>query len=314
MTFSEGDLDQIVSSFNDAGLSGRVPIKYGHAEPDDSKPALGWVSRVWRAGKELFADIVDIPETVYSQIKRAAYKFVSIELLKGSSYNGKQYPYLLDAIALLGAAPPAVDGLGDLQSLTHKRQGDPATGTRLSFAWNDPEDDGGDDANEVTELRAKLAAAESARDAAQAERDSIKASSDAERLQFSAQRHRDDHLDTLEHAVRDFKITPAQRDQIVKLARLANPDEALKFSRAEVQSLIAIAGTSEVLERMGIGKSVAFSSTAALDARPAGSAVVDIALKMQAADKSIDLGVLLSRAMAAAPPGEAMAIMDATFE
>lgn len=126
-TFTEADLDGIVSAFNEAGKAGRVPLKFGHAEEDSEQPfreglpALGWVSKIWRQGKQLMADFTDIPSAVFESIRQGLYKFTSIELLKNAEYDGKRFPHLLDAVALLGAEPPAVDGLADLQRLALSR-------------------------------------------------------------------------------------------------------------------------------------------------------------------------------------------------
>lgn len=152
-TFTEADLDGIVQAFHEAGKAGRVPLKFGHGDSEDAQPfreglpALGWVSKIWRQGKQLMADFTDIPKAVYQAIKNANYKFTSIELLKNAEYDGKRFPHLLDAVALLGAEPPAVDGLSDLQRLVAARaiQGErvmftmkatdaPATTTQVTVA------------------------------------------------------------------------------------------------------------------------------------------------------------------------------------
>lgn len=121
-TFTEADLDGIVRAFGETGSAGRVPLKAGHddAQPlTEGQPALGWVTKLWRAGQDLFATFSDVPTIIYDAIRSGAYKFSSIELLKNVTKDGKKFPFVLDAIALLGADIPAVDGLQDLQRLTH---------------------------------------------------------------------------------------------------------------------------------------------------------------------------------------------------
>jgi hypothetical protein len=125
-TFTEDDLDKIVRAFDETGSAGRVPLKFGHSDTDqpfrEGLPALGWVTKLWRAGKDLMADFSHIPAEVYAAISNGLFRFTSIELLKNATKDGKKFPFVLDAVALLGAEPPAVDGLADLQRLTAARE------------------------------------------------------------------------------------------------------------------------------------------------------------------------------------------------
>jgi hypothetical protein len=127
--FTDEDLNGIVDTFNVLGLSGRVPLKFGHSGTDartnDGDPALGWIEKVYRKGSKLVADITDVPTVVYDAIKKGLYKFVSIELLKDLKAGTQTIPWVLDAVALLGATRPAVGHLKDLQALAMSR--------RLSF-------------------------------------------------------------------------------------------------------------------------------------------------------------------------------------
>lgn len=125
LTFTDEDLDAIVTAFDALGLSGRVPLKFGHNDSQpltDGQPALGWVSRVYRSGKKLLADFVDMPTSIYEMVRSGLYKFVSVELLKNVQAGTRTIPWVLDAVALLGADQPAVGTLKDLQSLTMARK------------------------------------------------------------------------------------------------------------------------------------------------------------------------------------------------
>lgn len=113
--FSEADLDAMVTSFDALGLTGRVPLKFGHDSPKpDGQPALGWVSRVWREGSKLLADFSSVPDKVMGLIRDKAYRFVSVELLKNVRAGTRNIPWVLDAVALLGADQPAVGILKEL--------------------------------------------------------------------------------------------------------------------------------------------------------------------------------------------------------
>ncbi len=105
--FTEQDIDKMLSMFSNEKsetTEGRkVPLTPGH--PNDNDPALGWVSRVWRDGKSMFAEFVDIIPEAIEAIKAKSFREVSIAL-SGST---------LRHVGLLGAVPPAVPGMGGFQ-------------------------------------------------------------------------------------------------------------------------------------------------------------------------------------------------------
>jgi len=135
-TFTEADLDAMVESFTELTMAGRVPLKFGHNEEQpftDGQPALGWVSRLWRDGEMLFADFTSMPRVVYDAVKAGLHKFVSVELLRDVAHGGREFPWVLSAVALLGADIPAVSGLKDLQALAMSRRGALRSGARVTF-------------------------------------------------------------------------------------------------------------------------------------------------------------------------------------
>lgn len=131
------DLDGIVAAFNALGLSGRVPLKFGHNDEQpitDGQPAIGWVERVYRKGDRLLSDWVDVPEVVARAIQKKLYKFVSVELLKNVRAGNRVIPWVLDAVALLGADQPAIGNLAELSALTaSRRRLRTVGGTRVTF-------------------------------------------------------------------------------------------------------------------------------------------------------------------------------------
>lgn len=112
--FDEDDLDDMVRSFNDEQLSGRLPVKLGHSAADN-EPARGWLSRVWREGDRLLATLTDVPDDIVDGIKSGAWRHVSVELMREvRTAAGRSYRWLLDGLALLGSARPAVSVLKPL--------------------------------------------------------------------------------------------------------------------------------------------------------------------------------------------------------
>lgn len=73
MVFTETDLDEVVGSYNPS--THEAPLIIGH-EQEDGTPALGWVQKVWRKGKELWGKIELTPKAE-KLIKDGVFKKVS---------------------------------------------------------------------------------------------------------------------------------------------------------------------------------------------------------------------------------------------
>jgi predicted nucleic acid-binding Zn-ribbon protein len=120
--YTEKDLDDIVSSFNDLKDKIKPYLKLGHGSDqkllrDDELPSAGWISNLKRNGKKLIADFVRIPKKIYEVLKRGAYSRISSELWWDIPIDGKTYRRVLKAVAILGGETPAVSNLNDILSL-----------------------------------------------------------------------------------------------------------------------------------------------------------------------------------------------------
>jgi hypothetical protein len=240
LTFTEADLDGIVQAFQELDSAGRVPLKLGHSDEQpitDGQPALGWVQRLWRQGRRLMADFTGLPSAVYNSIRNGLHKYVSIELLRDAEFQGKKYPAVLDAVALLGADIPAVANLDDLQRLAHTRS---ITGTRLAFSRDFalPEDQPAAEDPAIQKLRNQITQLSTQLDAVKAERDALK----AEREVFArkgadalAKAHSREIFKAFEDAVLSGRLTPAARDKLIKFKNLREPASCMKFSRDELE-------------------------------------------------------------------------------
>lgn len=118
--YVEADLDRMVTAFGQVGFE--PPIKLGHDESQplaksDGMPAIGWVTNLRRSGNLLYCDLKDLPRKVYDAIRRKNYKRVSAEVYWDYTCNGKKWPRVLKALALLGADVPAVTNLASLEAL-----------------------------------------------------------------------------------------------------------------------------------------------------------------------------------------------------
>ena len=75
---------------------------FGH--PKDSDPAFGWVHTLKREGGKFFARFARVPAQVKQLVEDGRYRYVSMSLTPDKKR--------LLHVGLLGAAAPAIDGLG----------------------------------------------------------------------------------------------------------------------------------------------------------------------------------------------------------
>lgn len=115
-TFTEADLDK-VAAYDPA--KHEAPMVIGH--PRDNAPAYGWVERVYREGGSLKADFKDVAPEFADLVEAGRFKKRSISLYPDGS---------LRHVGFLGAVPPALKGLKDVQF---------AEGEASTFEFEEPE-------------------------------------------------------------------------------------------------------------------------------------------------------------------------------
>lgn len=113
------DLDSMISAFEELKDGVRPFLKLGHTDKqklaqNSGLPALGWITNLYRQGEKLLADFDYIPEKVFTLIQNRAYRKVSCEVYFNAEVDGKKYPAILFAVALLGAETPGVMNLEDI--------------------------------------------------------------------------------------------------------------------------------------------------------------------------------------------------------
>jgi hypothetical protein len=118
-TVTAADLASAVAAAK-AGVIRSAPLKLGHQGPmRDAAPALGRVTnlRTTNNGNILVADFVDVPRAL-APVLAKAYGQRSVEaLIDYEAADGRRWPLVIEAVALLGAQLPAVDGLADVAAL-----------------------------------------------------------------------------------------------------------------------------------------------------------------------------------------------------
>lgn len=106
-SYSEADLDAVAADYKPTAHE--APLTVDH---EQTGPAFGWVSRVWREGESLLCDIKQVPAEMADMLRQGTWKKRSVELYR--KFQGTMRPYL-KAVSLLGAAAPHVKGMRDLQ-------------------------------------------------------------------------------------------------------------------------------------------------------------------------------------------------------
>lgn len=124
--YSEADLDSMVTAFDKVGF--KPTVKAGHADgQEDEKtarkifgaPALGYVSKLYRKGGKLLADITKVPRRFANLIKSGAYSRISSEVYWNFLDNDAKtkHPRVLKSVAFLGADVPAITNLREVEAL-----------------------------------------------------------------------------------------------------------------------------------------------------------------------------------------------------
>lgn len=98
--WSEADLDRIVQNYDPTRHE--APIVIGH--PKDNAPAFGWVAKLKREGKSLFAQYRQVAKDFVEAVRDGRYKKRSISIYPDGT---------LRHVGWLGAQPPAIKGLPD---------------------------------------------------------------------------------------------------------------------------------------------------------------------------------------------------------
>lgn len=275
MEFSQADLQSMVSAFESLREYLKAPLKFGHNDDQpmtDGQPALGWVDKLWVEGSKLMARFKDMPKIVYDAIKAKRYGKVSIELDIDVDHKGKNYPYVLSGVALLGADIPAVSVLKDLDYYM-SRNAAFSVGRRAVFsAIAGQLHQSGDSTmatleeltQKVADLTAQVASLTSEKVAFTAEKsamaDKIAKFEKAEQDRQAAERaeaiktKRAQITQMFERAVKANAITPAQRDMFSKIAKIDDDNAVLAIDVKDVEALAGLTGKNFAAEGAGNGQ------------------------------------------------------------
>lgn len=255
--FKMEDLNHMASAYSKFSAALRIPLKFGHNDEQamtDGQPALGWVHNVRVENEMLLGDFSDMPDIVYKAIKQKLYDSLSIELSLDVEYKGKEYPFVLTGVALLGADLPSVNTIKDLAQYIDDKDGKGFRASNtLSFS-NKPkvEDNSMNELEkalaEVSTLKTQFSALQSAQDDLVSKNTKL-ASENAELKADVESRKQDEAkakftsakkevVDNLELLVRGNIITPGQRDAFSAMIKDGDLDSvnSVKFTAETLSS------------------------------------------------------------------------------
>jgi phage I-like protein len=223
-TWTTADLDKAVSSYDPTKRE--APLVLGH--PKANGPAFGWIEKLRRTGDVLEAAFKQVPTTLKEAVSAGRYKHKSVSFYKDGSVRH---------VGLLGAAQPAVEGLGEI---TFNADED-------YFEYNQQEETD----MTIEELQRKLDAEKAAREAAEAKVSEFKekAETAATKIkevetenkklsddfsQAKATRAREAREARFDKLAGDAKVLPAEKDKIMAFAEhLGAESEEISFAESE---------------------------------------------------------------------------------
>jgi hypothetical protein len=319
--FSAQDLQEIAANFEALGDNHHVPLKFGHNDKQpmtDGYPALGWVSKVWTAGDKLMARFDSVPTIVKKAFDAKLYRHVSVELDVDVEHRGKKYKYVLSAVALLGADIPAVNTLNDLKHYLDGGERLAASRREVFSAvqgnlTTEPEE-GKDMTKEeleaaikaaVAPLEAKFTAATGELATANAKIATLEADkAKGEELAAAGKvkMHREALTAKLEAAVKDKRLTPAQRESTIKFMRLGDDKAVLEVTPEQIDEYITVNGAKVKLStEQGKGGGTGGSNDKGEEYEDAGEEIYRRAKKLQGDDAKLSFSAARDRVMEADP-------------
>ena len=321
MKFTEQDLDDIVDNFSKLKDVHQVPLKFGHdADHKDGQPAIGWITNVYRKGKDLFADFDHVPTIVMDAITAKRFRTVSVEVIRNAKLNGDEIKtWFLDAVALLGADQPAVSGLTDLADLTLIRTAF-ADGERVVFgkagSFDSLQKEKSMDKAELkaviddalaplqssidkleadnSELQEKVTKTESDNKDLQSKLDEKDEAENAEKVEAS----RKAANDILDAAVRQKSIVPAQRDGIVAMFGIKDDKRVAELDLDQLKATVGYKENKDKEKSKTLSRS---DEDENLSNEPLDEQVVLATRKVQASNPKLDYASAQQLALSADP-------------
>ena len=239
--FSEADLNGMAASYDPALRE--APLTVGH--PENNLPAYGWVKGVARNADGVLVMTPHQVEPQFAEMVQAGrFKKRSASFYPPAAANnptpGKWY---LRHVAFLGAQPPAVAGLKDIQFSTADATADGAVSFSESVtaapAFTPPVHHQEKPTMTPEEMQAQIDAANKAAEAAKAAQEAAEKTASAATTQLAsfaeaakAQRHAG-HISFAEGEVKAGRLLPKDKGAAVAVLNLLAESQPVEFSEGD---------------------------------------------------------------------------------
>ena len=193
-------LSSIATSYDPAKR--QAPLVFGH--PTLNGPAFGWVEQVRLVGDVLQARLKDVPEQVKAAVADGRYRHVSMSLWPDGG---------LRHVGLLGATPPAIDGLGEVEF--------GADEGALSIEFSTEPEGSREDAMNLEEAMKRIQELEGRSKQLTSERDEAVKAKDKATADFAAYKGQQETAARearFEALVTTEKVLPAEKEQVLGFA------------------------------------------------------------------------------------------------
>lgn len=204
-TFTKDDLQKIASNYNASKTD--APLVIGHVK-NDSAPAYGWIEKLFCEKDKLFAQFSYVDEKVKNLVYKGAYRNISMSV-------DMENMRLLH-VALLGAAAPAIDGLGAINLSSDK-------GSIFSFENTNKEQQMNEDElkQKILELEKQVQELKAAVTQKEAEKTAAEKKTEETQAEFSAYKAKitdEARQKRIEKLVQDGKLEPAKKEEVYAFA------------------------------------------------------------------------------------------------
>lgn len=238
-SFAEADLDGMASSYNPALRE--APLTVGH--PKDNLPAYGWVKAVTRTPTGALSITPHQVEPQFAEMVEAGrFKKRSASFYPPHAPNnptpGKWY---LRHVAFLGAQPPAIAGLKDIQFSEDDAGGAVSFSESVSAepSTQEPDDMSKELQAQLDEANAKLATEKAAREKADADAAAAKKKAEEAEAKTTsfAEKARADRkagfVSFAEAQVQTGKLLPKDKDMAVATLEALADAQPVEFSEGD---------------------------------------------------------------------------------
>lgn len=214
-TWTTDDLDKLASSYD--AEKNPAPLVVGH--PEQNAPAYGWAQAIKRQGDKLLALPEKVEEAFAAMVKDGRFPKRSISVNPDGT---------LRHIGFLGATPPAIKGLKDVEF----------SGGQGAETYEYAEHGGG---MTVEELQRKLEAEKEARKAAESKFTEEKRRAERLETEFGAHKQsaaKKEIDDFIEAGIKEATILPAWKDKGLGefMASLQGEEQTYEFSEGKKQN------------------------------------------------------------------------------